>query len=326
MKVLVIGLGSMGKRRIRLIQKYDSTIEIFGVDGRRDRCDEVKKKYKIETSTSIEDALSNHYLGAFISTSPLSHAELVRSCLERGIHVFTELNLVATMYSENVLLAKKNEKVLFLSSTLMYRKEIEYIKEKLYQYEGKVNYTYHVGQYLPDWHPWECYTDFFVGQKETSGCREFMAVEFPWLIDTFGKVKSFKVISDKMSHLKLEYTDNYLITFEHEGGNKGVVLVDVVARKAVRNLEVFGEEIFFTWNGTPEGLIWYDIKQKKDKQIILYETVDKNADYNSSIIEDAYYSEIVDFFSAIKNNTSPRYSYTQDLNVLKLIDEIEKIY
>ena len=32
MKVLVVGLGSMGKRRIRLIRKYDPTITIIGVD------------------------------------------------------------------------------------------------------------------------------------------------------------------------------------------------------------------------------------------------------------------------------------------------------
>ena len=37
MKILVIGLGSMGKRRIRLIRDMYSTFEIFGVDGREDR-------------------------------------------------------------------------------------------------------------------------------------------------------------------------------------------------------------------------------------------------------------------------------------------------
>ena len=32
MNVVVIGLGSMGMRRIRLIQKFDPSINVFGVD------------------------------------------------------------------------------------------------------------------------------------------------------------------------------------------------------------------------------------------------------------------------------------------------------
>ena len=50
-----------------------------------------------------------------------------------------------------------------MSSTLQYRKEIQFIKEEVKKVSGKVNYIYHVGQYLPDWHPWENYKDFFVG-------------------------------------------------------------------------------------------------------------------------------------------------------------------
>ena len=37
MNVLVIGLGSMGKRRIRLLRELYPDFKIFGVDGRADR-------------------------------------------------------------------------------------------------------------------------------------------------------------------------------------------------------------------------------------------------------------------------------------------------
>ena len=48
MKLLVIGLGSMGKRRIRLLKEYDSDIEIIGIDKQAIRRDEVEKLYKIK--------------------------------------------------------------------------------------------------------------------------------------------------------------------------------------------------------------------------------------------------------------------------------------
>ena len=43
MKLLVIGLGSMGKRRIRLLKEYDSSIEIIGIDKQAIRRDEREK-------------------------------------------------------------------------------------------------------------------------------------------------------------------------------------------------------------------------------------------------------------------------------------------
>ena len=46
MKFLIIGLGSMGKRRVRNLQALGFA-DIAGFDTRDDRCAEVKVKYKI---------------------------------------------------------------------------------------------------------------------------------------------------------------------------------------------------------------------------------------------------------------------------------------
>lgn len=43
MKIAVIGLGSMGKRRIRLIKNIlGENVEIYGVDSNEKRCIDVK--------------------------------------------------------------------------------------------------------------------------------------------------------------------------------------------------------------------------------------------------------------------------------------------
>ena len=44
MKILVAGLGSMGKRRIRLLKKIDFSIQIIGVDKSADRCNTAEKR------------------------------------------------------------------------------------------------------------------------------------------------------------------------------------------------------------------------------------------------------------------------------------------
>jgi len=47
MNVIIIGLGSMGKRRIRLLKQYDPNLNIIGVDGRLDRLQEVGELFHI---------------------------------------------------------------------------------------------------------------------------------------------------------------------------------------------------------------------------------------------------------------------------------------
>lgn len=325
MKVVVIGLGSMGKRRIRLMKKIDENITIFGIDANADRCKDAAELYGIVTYSSIQDAKNNNEIEcAFVCTSPLSHANIIEECLTNGWNVFTELNLVTDKYEENMKLAKEKGCVLFLSSTFFYQEEIMYIQKETKDRE-KLNYIYHIGQYLPDWHPWESYKDFFIGNKRTNGCREIMAIEFPWLVGTFGDVKEFNVVSDKITNLNIDYNDNYLIQLVHENGNKGALIVDVVSPNAVRKLEIYGEGLYLSWDGTPETLMKFDNDSKELKNVELYTSVDHVEGYSAFVVENAYQNEIQEFLDVVYKGITPQYGFEKDMQILNLIDEIEGI-
>jgi len=126
-----------------------------------------------------------------------------------------------------------------------------------------------------------------------------------------------------MSSLELDYNDNYLVMIQHITGCKGLLAVDIVSRKAVRNLEVFGEELYLRWDGTPSGLFIYDYEKKEEINVRLYNDFEHLNDYNSTIIENAYFNEITAFFDAIIDAKSPVYSFEKDMAILKLIDRIE---
>jgi predicted dehydrogenase len=96
-KIVVIGLGSMGKRRIRLIKEMYPDFKIIGIDGREDRRNEVKDLFDISCYASIPE-VDVAVDCAFVCTSPLSHSAIISECLEREWHVFTELNLVPDDY------------------------------------------------------------------------------------------------------------------------------------------------------------------------------------------------------------------------------------
>ena len=323
MVVCVVGLGSMGKRRIRLLQERND-VEIIGIESNEQRREDVARLHGILCFESIDAAMEYKRAdAAFICTSPLSHAKVISACLNYGLHIFTEINLVADGYCENMQLAKEKDVHLFLSSTFLYRPETQYITEKVKQCNCPLNYNYHVGQYLPDWHPWENYKDFFVGDKRTNGCREIMAIELPWLCGTFGDVVDFHVISNKMSDLNINYNDNYFIQLVHKNGNKGVLVVDVVSPVAVRKLELYSEHKYIEWTGTPDSLKEYNTNEDSLQQVSLNEKEEHKEGYRAFVVENAYKNEIREFFDVVNNHKIPQYDFNQDMQILKLIDALE---
>lgn len=320
MNICVIGLGSMGRRRIRLLKKIVPDSTITGVDSNEKRVNDVAEEYGISCYHSLEE-VKNHLDCTFICTSPLSHGAIINECLQRECHIFSEINLVDNMYNENIRLAKEKGKVLFLSSTPLYKGEMQFIDRRVKENSKPCIYQYHVGQYLPDWHPWDNLKDFFVSNISTNGCREFLAIELPWMQHVFGKIVNVKVIKRKLTNLALEFPDTYLIQMEHENQNAGNLLIDVVSRQPVRQLEILNEDIYIRWNGTPESLYEKDIVSGEFKQIKTGEYVHEHG-YAEMINEYAYEKEIEEFFEVIRGN-SPLYSFHQDIETLKIIDKIE---
>lgn len=325
MRVVVIGLGSMGKRRIRLLKQIDSQIEMIGIDLNKERQQEVSNLYGIRTVDTLEEICNKEVCdAAFVCTSPISHAKVIDACLDMGLHVFTEINVIADGYGELIQKAEQKNLNLFLSSTMLYRKELQYITKRVKEQDQQVSYHYHVGQYLPDWHPWESYKDFFVNNKRTNGCRELFAIELPWLIKAFGKIESIHVEKSKMTSLEIDYNDHYLVTLVHETGHKGSLIVDVVSRKAIRRIEVMSEDLYLTWEGTPQSLMEYDFNEKVEHVIETYTQIDKDKNYSTNIIENAYADEIIHFINVIQDKEPLIYSFKEDQETLNWIDQIER--
>ncbi|WP_270914243.1 Gfo/Idh/MocA family protein [Allofournierella sp. CML151] len=324
MKLLIVGLGSMGKRRARLAKGMDASIQISGVDTTESRRVEAEG-LGIPAYASIGEAVAaEKFDAALVCTAPITHAGIISELLDAGLPVFTELNLVSDGYEENMKKAKEKGLPLFLSSTMLYRGETRYIKHQVEAFDKPVNYIYHIGQYLPDWHPWENYKNFFVGDKRTGGVREIFGIDLPWLLDTFGPVKSLHVEKDKISQLEVDYPDSYFVTLRHENGVKGMLAVDVVSPKAVRNFECFGEGLHLFWEGNPKSLYTFDHDKGEKLPVNTYESFEHDSRYSDNIVENAYVDELANFFAVLKGAEQPRYSFEKDLETIRLIEAIEE--
>ncbi len=320
MKFLVVGLGSMGKRRIRNLQYLEN--EVLGFDTREDRIKEASEKYKIKAFVNIEEALKESPDAMVISTPPDLHMRYAKIAIKNGLHFFTEASVVQDEMQEVIEELAKSEIIGIPSCTMRYHPIILEIKNILEKNSiGKpLSFLYHSGQYLPDWHPWEDYRKFYVSKRETGACREIVPFELVWIIDTFGDIHSVSGLKSKVSDLEADIDDIYNVLLNFQNGIQGNLTVDVIARFPYRQLKILGEKgvIFADWADRTvkyftKELGWVD--KKIDDGIV-------EKDYIHG--EGPYIEEMRNFIKAIRKEIPLPYNFVDDLKILKILESIEK--
>ncbi|MFA5935770.1 MAG: Gfo/Idh/MocA family oxidoreductase [Patescibacteria group bacterium] len=298
MRFLIIGLGSMGKRRIRNLIANDET-DIVGFDVSADRRKDAEEKYQIQTVADVESVPSTEYDAIIISTPPNLHASYIRLALKEKKHFFVETTTSDEAYAE-IINAPDDGTVRAPSSTFRHFAPIKKIKEIL---DAKrigtvLAYQYHLGQYLPDWHPWEDYRQVFFSKKETGACRELFPFELVWLNWLVGSpVEEVCGYVTKVSDLDMDADDLMSASVKHETSVYGNILIDVVARTPFRTLRLLCTNGVIEWNWLASEISLYDVATKQT-EVIQIEKGKTEEGY--IVIEEMYIEEIKAFLDAIK--------------------------
>ena len=317
MKFLVIGLGSMGKRRIRCLKALGNT-DIIGFDLREDR----RKEVDIKTYADFEEALKESPDAFIISVPPDKHHIYMKlACMEK-IPYFVEASVNDTEFEDVIKMSKGI--VAVPSATLMFHPAIQKIKDLLERKElGKIsNVILHSGQYLPDWHTYEKVSDYYVSNPLTGAAREIVPFELTWFTKLFGfpeYVVGMNRRTIQIDGARIDDTYNFLMDY---GDTLASITVDVVSRFATRRLTINGAEKQLIWNWADNYLSIYDPARNMWEKIT-YETGTAAEGYNKNIGENMYIDETKAFIDAIKGKPFPN-TLEQDWKVLNLLYAIEK--
>ncbi len=322
-KYLVIGLGSMGKRRIRCLMALGVKAEnIYGMDTRIDRCNEAKEKYGICIVNSEREVDFSPVEAVIVSLPPDKHSLGVDVAIKHNKPVFVEASVVLEDV-ENIKKNNVNNIFIAPSCTFIYHPMIKEIKKMVQSGKyGKVcNFSYHSGQYLPDWHPWESVNDFYVSNRETGGAREIVPYELTWITDIFGMPNEIKGYFRRTMELQCEIEDSYAGSVDY-GNMIGNILVDVVARNAVRNLIVNFEKAQIQWRCEKEQIEIYEAENSEWKYIKQPKMIHEEG-YNANINENMYIEEIDSFLKGIKDEKQYANTIDRDIEVLRLLKQFE---
>jgi len=325
MKFLIIGLGSMGKRRIRNLKKIGQN-KITGFDVRKDRRDEARRKYQIETYEDVEEAINQKPNLIIISTPPDLHLKYVKIAIKNKIPFFTELNLISKDVKKIITQLQKSKVKGFPSCTFFFHPVVIKLKQLVEKNAiGKVILiSHHTGQYLPNWHPWEDYRKIFLSKKETGGAKEILAIDSIWLSNIFGKIKKIKGVTGKLSKLQVDIDDFYSTQIIFEKKIFCNLLIDVMAIPSIKETKIIGEK----------GTIYCNFKNGKiiilndSKTKIIKNKIGNTAKGYKGITssEKVYELEIKHVIKSLQNKEKFLFSFKQEFEILKNLESIKNRY
>ena len=324
MKFLVVGLGSMGRRRVRNLQ-YLKVEEVIGFDIREDRCKKAEDKYGIKTFKKFEEAMEQNPAALVISVPSNQHHKYALLAAEANKHFFTESNFLPEGIENLIEIEKRKDIVAVPSFTMPHHSSVKLIKKIIS--ENKVEkvlcFTYHLSAYLPDWHPWEDYRQVYYSKKETAGCKEMIAFELTWLTWLLGDVKKVSCFKGKLSDLETNIDDVYQIILKFRNGILGNMLIEVVSRPSLRELKLISKEGTILWD-SEEGLVKVFDVQKKEWKEYSEEIGIVEPDYSVRTHEEMYIEEMEDFLKALKKEKVYPYSFKKEKKIIDLVAAIEK--
>ena len=328
MKIMIIGLGSMGQRRIRCLKELGN-FEIYGFDNRSDRLNNAYERYKINIVDEIDDFIVRKKLDALIiSTSPESHMHYAFKAYDNNLPCFIEASVTdSNLIKELSKKIKKRNLIVAPSCTMKYYKGPKIIKKLVSEKViGKPLYmNYITGQYLPDWHPWEDISEFYVSKKLTGGCREIVPFELTWLNSIFGYPLTINSVIKNTNNLKVNIDDYYNFSLSYPNDLIANITIEVISRPfALREFRLTGSKGQIVYSQDENCVRYANINNKEWVRFPLEDGLVEPGYINP---ERPYKDEIKDFLDAVKNSDQTLFpnNLDEDYKVLSILNKLEKI-
>ncbi len=328
MKILIVGLGSMGSRRIRNLYELGfKSSDIFGYDIREDRNSDAERKYNI-TCVKNPDMVLKEIDKLIISTPPDQHLEYQQYAVKNNKHFFCEAGLFKDGIKELVMEAEKKNILAIPSNTLMHWEEWKKIKELVSsKYAGiPLSFNFHNGGFLPDWHSYESIYDFYVSKRETGGAREIVPFELQWMNWIFGKIEKVFCVKGKLTpEFDADIDDTYHIIYVFKGGVYANVIIDVTAQPSVNAFELTcsrGVINYDYYGGFNRNLKVIRKNEKEWKSINLGKQICEEGYVASP--KEPYIKEIQYFLDYIKSGKKPIFTYEDELAEIEVLLAAER--
>ena len=264
MKILIAGLGSIGRRHLRNLLTLGERDILLLRSGRGSLPDEELAAFPVETG--IEAALAHHPQSVIVTNPTALHLDVAIPAAKAGCHLLLEKPIShSDRRIEELRSAVQHGggKVL-VGYQFRFHPGLQLVRSLLK--EGAVGRPLtvraHWGEYLPGWHPWEDYRTGFSARADLGG-GAILTLSHPldYLVWMFGEVEELWAFAGKLGDLDLDVEDTAEIGLRFSAGILGSVHLDYHQQPPIHNLEVIGTQDTLRWDNA-DGMVQVLMKQK----------------------------------------------------------------
>ncbi len=313
MKILIVGLGSIGKRHLKNLAAlgYSDFVVLTSQDQTGF---ENLSGLTIQKETSLTAALSHQPDVVFVCNPTALHLETALAAVETGCHVFLEKPVSHSLQGLEKLAAIANAAALKVQVGFQWRYQgvLRELREKIA--EGRIGspVSAHViwGEWLPGWHPWEDYRQGYAARSELGGgviltlCHPFDYLR--WML---GEAELLFATGGKLSNLELDTEDTALATLQFQSGAVGSVYLDYVAQPPMHRLQIIGMEGRIEWDAVDGVAQLYTQGGKSVETVKPGRFADRN---------EMFLAQTADFMDCIKNDRVPECTLYDGVRALEL--------
>lgn len=247
MKILVVGVGSIGKTHALNASKY---VEVGIVDSDINRAEEVAKSIGcVSYGADLDKALKQMYQGVIVATPHNNHIHVATKAIESGADVLIEkpISNDYKIAKSFIKYAKSINRNVFVVCNMRFHPAVQTIYQNLPKI-GKPLFTrVHYGNYLPDMRPGVDYRNLYVANKEEGGVVLDGIHELDYLSWFFGDIINLIGDVSHISSLEIEADDYAAIVAKHKTGVRSEVHLDYLRRIKRRGCEIAGTDGIIDW-------------------------------------------------------------------------------
>jgi len=240
MKILFLGLGSIGERHAKIIKKkYD-----FELYAYRTHKGLEENNLGIEEIYDFEEAFEINPDVVFITNPTFLHIKTALECAEYGIDMFIEKPLSNTFDGVEELREKAREKNLFVYVGLCMRFHpvLEELK-KIVDVDEVIYVKTTATSYLPSWRPDQNYRESYSADSgKGGGILLDLIHELDYNYWLFGDIKRIDGNYGKISNLEIDSEDFGDMLIEYKNGIKGSIHLNCFSFKNERIIKIYCNE------------------------------------------------------------------------------------
>jgi predicted dehydrogenase len=317
-RILIVGLGSIGKRHARVLKQLRPECEIIAL--RHKGIPDIPESGIDHYVSNIDDALQLNPQLAVIANPASHHVATAMPLAEAGVHLLVEkpISSMAGDVPALIEICRRRNIILMAAYNMRFLPSMQRFRQLVQ--ERRVGHVLsvraEVGQYLPSWRPGTDYRANVSAQAALGGGALLeLSHEIDFLRWIFGEIDWVNAALLRQSTLEIDVEDTvHLILGFHASTDHGPLVasldIDFVRHDTARSCIAIGETGSLRWNAL-EG------------KVELYEaggTAWQVLEECPAQRDDSYLAEWRHFLGCVETGTTPMITGEDGLAVLRVIE------